>query len=51
MSQMTSVSLAWFGKVASRGDFVRSTQQGSLTQMLDQWLSQGLELVSVDPRW
>jgi type VI secretion system protein ImpM len=51
MSQMTSVSLAWFGKVASRGDFVRSTQQGALTQMLDQWLSQGLELVSVDPRW
>lgn len=51
MSQMTSVSLAWFGKVASRGDFVRSTQQGSLTQMLDQWLSQGLELVSGDPRW
>lgn len=51
MSQMTSVSLAWFGKVASRGDFVRSTQQGSLTQMLDQWLSQGLELVAGDPRW
>ena len=51
MNPMTSVSLAWFGKVASRGDFVRSTQQGALTQMLDQWLSQGLELVSVDPRW
>jgi len=51
MNSMTSVSLAWFGKVASRGDFVRSTQQGALTQMLDQWLSQGLELVSVDPRW
>ena len=51
MSQMSSVSLAYFGKVASRGDFVRSTQQGSLTQMLDQWLSQGLELVSADPRW
>ena len=51
MSQLSSVSLAYFGKVASRGDFVRSTQQGSLTQMLDQWLSQGLELVSVDPRW
>ena len=51
MSQLSSVSLAYFGKVASRGDFVRSTQQGALTQMLDQWLSQGLELVSVDPRW
>jgi type VI secretion system protein ImpM len=51
MSQLSSVSLAYFGKVSSRGDFVRSTQQGALTQMLDQWLSQGLELVSVDPRW
>lgn len=51
MSNLSFVSLAYFGKVASRGDFVRSTQQGSLTQMLDQWLSQGLELVSVDPRW
>ena len=51
MSNLSSVSLAYFGKVASRGDFVRSTQQGSLTQMLDQWLSQGLDLVSVDPRW
>ena len=51
MSQLSSVSLAYFGKVASRGDFVRSTQQGALTQMLDQWLSQGLELASVDPRW
>ena len=39
MNSMISVSLAWFGKVASRGDFVRSTQQGVLTQMLDQWLS------------
>lgn len=51
MTRLSPVSLAYFGKVASRGDFVRSTQQGSLTQMLDQWLSQGLELVSVDPRW
>jgi type VI secretion system protein ImpM len=51
MSTLSTVSLAYFGKIASRGDFVRSTQQGALTQMLDQWLSQGLELVSVDPRW
>jgi len=51
MSPLPSVSLAYFGKVASRGDFVRSTQSGALTQMLAQWLSQGLELVSADPRW
>ena len=51
MSQPSLVSLTYFGKIASRGDFVRSTQQGALNQMLDQWLSQGLDLVSVDPRW
>lgn len=51
MSQPSPVSLTYFGKIASRGDFVRSTQQGALNQMLDQWLSQGLELLSVDPRW
>jgi len=51
MTTTTAVSLAYFGKVASRGDFVRSTQHVALTQSLDQWLSQGLELFSVDPRW
>ncbi len=51
MSQRSAVSLTYFGKIASRGDFVRGTQQVALTQMLDQWLSQGLDLVSADPRW
>ena len=51
MSQPSAVSLTYFGKIASRGDFVRGAQQGALTQMLDQWLSQGLERVSADPRW
>ncbi len=45
------VTLAWFGKLPSRGDFVRSAGQGALTQQLDRWLSQGLELVAQDPRW
>ncbi|MFO1339938.1 MAG: type VI secretion system-associated protein TagF [Burkholderiaceae bacterium] len=51
MSRTASVRLAYFGKVASRGDFVRSAHNGALTQMLDQWLTQGLELLSVDPQW
>jgi type VI secretion system protein ImpM len=51
MTTLTAVSLAYFGKVASRGDFVRSTQHVALTQTLDRWLSQGLERVSADPRW
>ncbi|GAA0751261.1 type VI secretion system-associated protein TagF [Ideonella azotifigens] len=51
MSRTAEVTLAWFGKLPSRGDFVRSTQQGMLTQMLDQWLAQGLALLSADSRW
>lgn len=46
-----TVTVAWFGKLPARGDFLRSTQQGLLTQRLDQWLSQGLDLMAVDPRW
>lgn len=44
-------TLCWFGKVRSRGDFVRSARQAALTQLLDRWLSQGLAQLSVDPRW
>ncbi|MGM9485727.1 type VI secretion system-associated protein TagF [Ideonella sp. YS5] len=51
MSRASAVRLAYFGKVASRGDFVRSAQNVALTQMLDQWLTQGLELLSADPQW
>lgn len=45
------VTLAWFGKLPSHGDFLRSTQQGLLTQRLDQWLAQGLDLMAGDMRW
>lgn len=45
------VSSVYFGKVPSRGDFVRSAQQGALTQSLDTWVSGALELMSADARW
>lgn len=51
MSRTSSVRPAYFGKLASRGDFVRSSHNGALLQMLDQWLTQGLELLSADPQW
>ena len=51
MSQTATVPLAYFGKVPSRGDFVRSANHTALTQKLDRWLTQGLELMSDDPRW
>jgi type VI secretion system protein ImpM len=51
MSQPTAVSLVYFGKIPSRGDFVRSSQQGGLIQTLDRWLTQGVELLATDARW
>jgi type VI secretion system protein ImpM len=49
--QLSPVTLAWFGKLPARGDFVRSAGQGPLTQILDRWLTQGMELVAADTRW
>ncbi|MBA3596206.1 MAG: type VI secretion system-associated protein TagF [Methylibium sp.] len=51
MTHPVSVPLAYFGKLPSRGDFVRSAHQGGLIQTLDRWLSQGVELMSSQPRW
>lgn len=46
-----AVSSVYFGKVPTRGDFVRSAQQGALTQSLDTWVSGALEMMSADARW
>lgn len=52
MSRSTSsVTLAYFGKLPARGDFVRSAGQASLTQTLDRWLTQGMEQLALDPHW
>ncbi len=51
MSRRALVPLAYFGKLPSRGDFVRSASQPTLIRTLDDWLSQGIDLMSADPRW
>lgn len=53
MSASTSVSndLVYFGKLPSRGDFVRSTPHTPLIERLDRWQSQTMERLSADPRW
>jgi type VI secretion system protein ImpM len=51
VTRSVTVPLAYFGKLPSRGDFVRSANQTGLIQTLDRWLSQGIELMSADPRW
>lgn len=43
--------LLYFGKLPCRGDFVRGNPQPALIQTLDQWLTQAMEALSVDPAW
>jgi type VI secretion system protein ImpM len=43
--------MLYFGKLPSRGDFVRSAQAPGLIQTLDQWLSRGVEALATDARW
>lgn len=40
-----------FGKIPSRGDFVKGSTQHQLISVLDRWVSQAMEMLSEDPRW
>lgn len=40
-----------FGKIPSRGDFVKGQGQHQLIGILDQWVSGAMELLSEDSRW
>ncbi len=43
--------IIYFGKVPSRGDFVKSRSGSRVLDMLDAWVTQGLERLSADPGW
>ena len=48
----TPVQLVYFGKLPSRGDFLRSSSASTpLVQTLDRWMSRTMELMASDPRW
>jgi type VI secretion system protein ImpM len=51
MTQSVQAQLAYFGKIPSRGDFVKSTNNPQLLQTLDHWIAQAMELLAEDPRW
>lgn len=42
---------SYFGKLPSRGDFLKGQYNPQLLKVLDEWLAQGLELLAEDPRW
>lgn len=43
--------LSYFGKIPSRGDFVKGSYNPQLFKILDGWLSQAMELLAEDARW
>jgi len=51
VSRVEQSPLLYFGKLPSRGDFVRGTHGPAVIQALDRWLSGGMDLVAGDPRW
>lgn len=51
MSAVVVSPATCFGKIPSRGDFVKGAGQHQLISVLDRWVSQGMERLSDDPRW
>ena len=51
MSRTTFLPIAYFGKLPTRGDFVKASDNLALVDVLDEWLSQAMEMLNSDPRW
>jgi type VI secretion system protein ImpM len=51
MAQAAISGATYFGKVPSRGDFIKGSGQNQLVSMLDRWLSASMEQMASDPRW
>ncbi|MDY7579040.1 type VI secretion system-associated protein TagF [Herbaspirillum sp. RTI4] len=43
--------IAYFGKIPSRGDFIKATDNLPLVTILDEWLAHAMELLATEPRW
>ena len=51
MTQTMTVAVGYFGKVPSRGDFVRTADNQQLMALLDRWAGSTLEQLSRNPDW
>lgn len=47
----TQACVGYFGKIPSRGDFIKAAENIALIEVLDDWLAQTMALLSEDPRW
>jgi type VI secretion system protein ImpM len=50
-SLSTNVNVTYFGKIPSRGDFVKSGTSLPLLTSLDNWLARAMDNMSEDARW
>jgi type VI secretion system protein ImpM len=49
--QANLISIGYFGKVPTRGDFIKATDNANLIGLVDSWLTRAMELLSAEPRW
>ena len=47
----TQAEIGYFGKIPTRGDFIKATDNIPLVTVLDDWLAQAMALLSADLRW
>jgi type VI secretion system protein ImpM len=46
-----SARLGYFGKLPARSDFIKAADNLALAGLLDDWLAEVMNLLSLDPRW
>jgi len=47
----TQITVGYFGKIPTRGDFVKGSDNPALIKVLDEWLAQAMDLMTADARW
>ena len=45
------VRIGYFGKLPSRGDFIKSAEHVALLNLLDRWLAEVMTMLTSEPRW
>jgi type VI secretion system protein ImpM len=49
--QPANASSLYFGKIPSRGDFVKSASGSQVIALIDNWVAKGMEMLSAAPGW
>lgn len=49
--QLRNPSSIYFGKIPSRGDFVKSLSGTKVISLIDNWVAQGMEMLLAEPGW